>query len=104
MVSVITLQELEVGILRLERTEPRQAWILREWFTDFVLTEFRHRILMVTTEIARRSALLLTDKGRSCEDALIAATAYVHNMPVVTRNVDHFQGTGVKILNPWDGQ
>jgi predicted nucleic acid-binding protein len=102
MLSVITLQELEVGILRLERKEQQQARILREWFTNYVQPEFRHRILPVTKEIAYRSAMLLVDSGRSCEDALIAATAYVHKLPVVTLNVKHFKDTGVKIINPWE--
>jgi len=102
MLSVITLQELEVGILRLERKDLHQGRILRTWFSDYVQTEFRHRILPVTKEIALRSATLLIASGRTCEDALIAATAYVHNLPVVTRNVKHFKDTGVKIINPWE--
>ena len=101
MLSVITLQEIEVGILRLARTDPPQASILRRWLQNHLLVEFRHRILPVTTDIALRAAVLLIDGDRSCEDALIAATAYVHNMPVVTRNVAHFKGAGVHIINPW---
>jgi predicted nucleic acid-binding protein len=102
MISVITVQELEIGILRLERKDPRQASVLREWLTKYVLVEFRHRILPVTTEIARRSAALLIDDDVSCEDALIASTAYVHNMPVVTRNIKHFADLGADVINPWD--
>jgi len=102
MLSVITIQEIEIGILRLARKDPRQAAILREWLTQYVLVAFRGRILPVTTEISLRSAALLIDDDRSCEDALIAATAYVHNMPIVTRNVDDFADTGVRIINPWE--
>ena len=102
MLSVITVQELEVGILRLARKDPRAAAILREWLTQYVLVTFRDRILPVTTEIALRCATLLIDDSRTCEDALIAATAYVHKMPIVTRDAAHFAGTGVRVINPWD--
>jgi predicted nucleic acid-binding protein len=100
--SVVTIEELEIGILQLERHDPRQAWALRQWLMDYVLVEFRHRILPVTTEIARRSAFLRFANSRTCEDALLAATAYVHNLPFVTRNVKHFTNTGIPLTNPWD--
>jgi predicted nucleic acid-binding protein len=102
MLSVITIQEIEIGILRLARKDPRQAAVLREWLTQHVLATFRDRILPVTTEVALRCATLLIDDDRSCEDALIAATAFVHNMPIVTRNVDDFADTGVRVINPWE--
>ena len=101
MISVITIQELETGVLRLERSNPRQAQVLRDWLMDYVIVEFRNRTLPITTEIARRSALLLIDDG-SYTDALIAATAYVHGLTVATRNVKHFANTGVRVINPWE--
>lgn len=100
--SVITIEELEIGILQLERRDPRQAWILRQWLMDYVMVEFRHRILPVTTEIARRSAILRYDNSRTCEDSLLAATAYVHNLPLATRNTKHFVGTGISLIDPWE--
>jgi predicted nucleic acid-binding protein len=100
--SVITVQEIELGILRLQRRgDSAQAQVFQRWLEDYVLVEFRHRILPVTTEIAQRSAKYLVDGDRSCEDSLIAATAYVHGLPVVTRNVGDFKGTGVQIIDPW---
>jgi predicted nucleic acid-binding protein len=102
MLSVITIQEIEVGILRLVRKDPRQADVLREWLAQYLLVSFRDRILPVTTEIARRCATLLISDGRTYPDALLAATAYVHGLPLVTRNVRHFVGTGIRIINPWE--
>jgi predicted nucleic acid-binding protein len=103
--STTTILELERGILRLESKDPKQAWLLRQWLSDFVLPQFRNRILPVTTEIAQRAAYLLERTSiPSDEDALIAATAYIHNMGIVTRNTKHFAGAGVRILNPWEPQ
>jgi predicted nucleic acid-binding protein len=102
MLSVITIQEIEIGILRLARKDPRQADILREWLSQYLLVSFRDRILPVTTEIALRCATLLINDGRTYPDALLAATAYVHGLPLVTRNVRHFVGTGVRVINPWE--
>lgn len=102
LISAMTIQELEVGILRMEGKDPRQGQVLREWFTNYVLEEFKHRTLPVTTEVARRSAVLLAAGDRSEADMLIAATAYVHRLTLVTRNVKHLSGMGVRIVNPWD--
>lgn len=55
----------------------------------------------VDTAVARRRARLHLPDKRSERDALIAATALVHGMTVVTRNVDDFLSTGVTNLNPW---
>jgi predicted nucleic acid-binding protein len=101
-ISVITVQELEIGTLRKERQDPLQGRILREWLEFQVSQTFRDRILAVNLEIARRSASLLERRSQELPDILIAATAYVHNMPVVTRNVTHFANTGVTVVNPWD--
>jgi predicted nucleic acid-binding protein len=56
----------------------------------------------VDTDVAQRCAALHVPDPRSERDALIAATAMVHNMTVVTRNVADFEATGVTVLNPWD--
>jgi predicted nucleic acid-binding protein len=66
-----------------------------------VLSEFADRILPVTTDVALRGAALHVPDPRNSEDALIAATALVHSMTVVTRNVPDFTGTGAAVLNPW---
>ena len=100
--SVITIQELEIGILLTERRDPSQGAMLRKWMNGYVLPVFAGRILPIVTAIAQRSARLHVPDPRPVRDALIAATALVHGMPVVTRNVADFQPTGVQVLNPWD--
>lgn len=101
-VSAITIMELEIGILQLERRDANQGKILRNWFSNQVLPEFEDRILEINTDIALRCARLHVPDPRSDRDTLIAATGLVHNMTVVTRNTGDFAYTGTEILNPWD--
>lgn len=100
-VSVITVQELEIGVLLAERRDPAQGTVLRRWLEEQVLPAFADRILPVDTVVARRSALLHVPDPRPVRDALIAATALVHGMPVVTRNVSDFAPTGAQTIDPW---
>lgn len=100
-VSVITILELETGILRMERRDPAQGAILRAWFDHAVLPAFAGRILAVDTAVAQRCAALHVPDPRSDRDAMIAATALVHGMTVVTRNVADFEPTGVAVIDPW---
>ena len=99
--SVITLQELEQGVVRMERRDPLQGATLRTWFEKSVVGVYRDRLLPVTVAIARTCAALNVPDKRELGDALIAATARVHGLRVVTLNVVHFTGTGVDIINPW---
>ena len=101
--SVITIQELEIGVLLVERRDPAQGTTLRAWLNGHVLPAFNGRILDVDTAIAQRSARLHVPEPRPVRDGLIAATALVHGMTVVTRDVADFASTGVAVLNPWDG-
>lgn len=100
-ISVITVQELEVGVLLAERGDPSQGAVLRAWLNDHVLPAFNDRILTVDVAVAQRSARLHVPNPRPVRDGLIAATALVHGMTVVTRNVAGFEPTGVAVLNPW---
>jgi toxin FitB len=102
--SVITLQELEIGVLLAERRDPPQGAVFRAWLNDQVLPAFDGRILDVDTAVAQRNALLHVPDPRPVRDALIAATALVHGMIVVTRNVADFAPTGVRTLNPWQDE
>lgn len=101
-VSAITLLELELGILLKERKDPGQGALLRSWMEDHVVPEFEDRTLSIDATVARRCAALHVPNPRSDRDALLAATALVHDLTVVTRNVSDFAGTGAPLLNPWD--
>ena len=101
-VSAITIMELELGVLSIERKDATQGAMLRTWLDQHVLPEFSGRTLPVDTAVAQRCARLHVPDKRGERDALIAATALVHGMVVVTRNVDDFQSTGVALLNPWE--
>jgi predicted nucleic acid-binding protein len=102
--SVIVIQELEIGTLLAERRDPVKGAILRAWLDDHVLITFAERILPVDTAVARRSAALHIPNPRPIRDGLIAATALTHGMTVVTRNEADFEPTGVPLLNPWNEQ
>jgi len=100
--SVITIMELEQGTLLMERRDPGQGAMLREWLDGQIQREFDGRVLPVDMQIAKRCAALHVPDPCSYRDSLIAATALVHSMTVVTRNVAHFARSGVKIFNPWE--
>ncbi|MDN7547064.1 type II toxin-antitoxin system VapC family toxin [Burkholderia cenocepacia] len=101
-VSAITIMELETGVLQVGRRDAEQGALLRAWLDGHVLPEFAGRVLPVDTAVAQRCARLHVPDRRYERDALIAASAIVHGMTVVTRNVADFVETGVAILNPWD--
>ena len=100
--SVITILEIETGVLLVERRDPSQGAVLRSWLNAHVLPAFSERILPFDTAVAQRCAKLHVPDRRSDRDSIIAATALVHGMTIVTRNVDDFEPTGVEILNPWN--
>lgn len=100
--SVVTIQELEIGVLLAERRDAEKGAIFRTWLNSHVLPAFEGRILPVDLAVALQSAKLHVPDPHPVRDGLIAATALVHGMAVVTRNVGDFKNTGVPILNPWD--
>jgi predicted nucleic acid-binding protein len=100
-VSAITIMELELGVLSIERKDATQGAMLRSWLEQQVLPEFARRTLPVDTVVAQRCAQLHVPDKRSERDALIAATALVHGMTVVTRNTADFVPTGVSLIDPW---
>ena len=101
-VSAITILELEMGVLQMESRDRAQGAILRGWMDNHVLPEFMERVLPVDTAVARRCARLHVPDRRAERDALIAATALVHGMTIVSRNLADFEPTGVPVLNPWN--
>lgn len=68
-----------------------------------VLPAFAGRLLPIDGAIARRSARLHVPDPRPYRDGLLAATALIHGLTVVTRNGIAFAATGVPLLNPWTG-
>jgi predicted nucleic acid-binding protein len=101
-VSVISVLELEIGILLIERRDQEQGRILRAWMDRHVLPTFSGRILAIETAVAQRCAMLHVPNPRSDRDALIAATALVRGLTIATRNVADFERMGVGVFNPWE--
>ena len=100
--SVITILELELGVRLMARKDPAQGRHLRAWLDADILPRFEGRILAIDTAVAQRCAGLHVPNPMSERDALIAATALVHGMTVVTRNVADFAASKVGLFNPWD--
>lgn len=103
-VSIITIMELDLGIIRMERKDPRQGSRLRSWMTNHVLPAFAGRTIMIDHAVARECAALHADTPRPERDALIAACALAHRMTVVTRNTIDFGSMNVDLINPWNVQ
>jgi len=101
-ISAITVMELEMGVLQIERRDAGQGAMLRSWLDHHVMPEFSGRVLPIDSIVAQRCARLHVPDRRAERDALIAATALVHGMTVVTRNVADFIATGVTMCNPWE--
>jgi predicted nucleic acid-binding protein len=101
-ISAITVYELEIGFLQIERRDPRQAATLRTWLQFAVLPVFEKRVLALDADVAKCAAKLHVPNPRPLNDSYIAATALVHGMTVATRNVADFVPMGVTLLNPWD--
>jgi predicted nucleic acid-binding protein len=99
--SAITILEIEIGMLLIDRRDPAQGLLLRAWIDTQVLPSFVGRILPVDAVVAQRCAVLHVPDPRAERDALIAATALVHRLTVVTRNVADFQPMGVDYLDPF---
>jgi predicted nucleic acid-binding protein len=101
-ISVMSIYELELGIRQMERRDAEQGAALRTWLNQRVRTHFRDRILAIDDAVATRCAALHVPDPRAERDSFIAATARIHRLVLVTRNVRDFAGAGVEILNPWE--
>lgn len=100
--SVVTIGELRRGVeIIRHRGDKPQAARLENWLDD-VLHEFSRNILSVDEEIGQLWGRLRVPHAEHALDKLIAATALIHDLTVVTRNVDDFTGTGVRVQNPFE--
>jgi len=100
-ISAITILELERGVLGILRRDARQGARLRTWLDNHVRPEFAGRILPIDDAVATRCAHLHVPNQRNEADALIAATALVHGLTIVTRNIADFEGIGLVVVDPW---
>ena len=98
--SVVVIGELTRGVELLRRTDLHQGQALTDWLTALV-HDFADSILPVTVQVAGAWGRLEARRPLPTGDGLIAATALVHDLTLVTRNVRDFEGTGVQILNPF---
>ena len=100
-VSVLTLGEIEQGIARVRgRGDQSQAAALERWLRD-VQAGFEDRVLPVTLPVAAAWGRQQYTRPLPVIDALLAATARVHGLTVITRNVKDFEVAGVQVLNPF---
>lgn len=99
--SVLCIKELEFGVLNVAESDPAHSLALRAYLDHFVIPQYADRILSIDQDIAVRAAALDLPKRRPVADGLIAATALIHDLAVVTRNRVDFLPTGVRLLNPF---
>ena len=99
-ISAMTLGEIEAGIQKQRGSNAVFAAALGQWLAT-IEQQFAHCVLPVTPAIAKLWGRLCVDTGNKGIDNLIAATALCHNLTLVTRNVKHFESTGVRVVNPF---
>ncbi len=99
--SVVTVMEIEQGILLLDRRDSLQAGVLRRWLRTQLLPRFEGRILTFDLAAAFQCATLHVPNPKPDRDSMIAATASIHGLTIVTRNTKDFENCGVATFNPW---
>ena len=101
-ISAITIHELEHGVLLIERSDPVQGAVLRAWLDKSVTATFKSRVLPVDEAVARCAAALHVPDPAPLRDALTGATALIHGMTVVTRDLKDFQRFDqLDVIDPW---
>ena len=101
-VSVVSIEEIELGIRSLCRKDEASGNLMLHWLENILLPTFSGRILPITLDVVRISAPLHVPNPGPIRDYLIAATARAHRMTVITRDINDFERTGVNLVNPWE--
>lgn len=101
-ISVVTVMEIQAGIHNVRPKDPDFAALLSGWLESQVIPSFIGRMLNVNLAIAKQAAEYRACYGLSQNDSLIGATAKVHGLALVTRNIKDFENTGISLENPWD--
>lgn len=101
-ISVITLMEIVNGIESTQRKNAKFASVLSDWYQNQVVPGFINRTLAVTPGIAEKTGQIMAIRTRSTADCLLAGTALIHGLTLVTRNTSDFSDTGVLLHNPWE--
>lgn len=99
--SVLVVGEIRQGIERLRRRDAEQASVYDTWLAE-LWRQFPGRILPVSGEVAERWGRMNVPDPLPAVDGLLAATAAVHGLTLVTRNTRHVERTGVRLLNPFE--
>ena len=100
-ISIMTIGEIERGAANVQDRDPTFARVLSKWLMD-VIKLFGDNILTIDIPTVRRWGRLSAALGNRNTDLFIAATALEHDLTVVTRNVRHFEPTGVRLVNPFE--
>ncbi|MCY1216590.1 Toxin FitB [compost metagenome] len=99
--SALTVGELQRGIALIRhRGDTAQAAVLEQWLAT-VLEDFGRQVLPVDADVAQVWGQLRAPRPEHALDKFIAATALIHDLTIVTRNVEDFRGTGAMLLNPF---
>jgi len=99
-ISVLTLGEIAKGAARVARRDVAQAAVFQHWL-DTTRLQFVDRVIAIDTEISVTWGRLNANRPLPVVDGLLAATAIVHGMVLVTRNLRDIADTGVELLDPW---
>jgi hypothetical protein len=101
--SVMTLGEIRKGIELLRSRDPAQAEVFADWLGE-LHSRFAERIVPIDAAVAEEWGRLNATARRNTVDSLIAASARVRGLTVVTRNTGDFEDCGVALINPWQPQ
>jgi predicted nucleic acid-binding protein len=105
----LAVNDLKLVALQLTKTDPKlaktkrkEAEILRTWILETLLVDFENRILLIDDQVSHRMVSLSGSSSNKGPETVIAATALVHRLPIVTRNPERYAFAGVSIVNPWE--